>query len=43
MEKKGKVKAVHMEINNICHQWNFTTLSNKYDGLETGFPVGRNM
>ena len=43
MEEKGKVKALHFEINAIRHQWKFTTLSNKYDGLETGFPVGQIM
>ena len=34
LQKKGpieeKLKALHVEINAICHQQNFTTLSNKY-------------
>ena len=43
MEEKEKVKALHVKINEIRHQHNFTTLSNKYGILETGFPGGRSM
>ena len=43
MEEKVKVKALHVEINMIRYQLNFTTLSYKYGGLEVGFPGGRNM
>ena len=30
MEGKEKLKGLHVEINPICHQWKFITLSNKY-------------
>ena len=43
MEEKVKVKALHVEINAIRRQLNFTALSNKYGRLETLFPVGRKM
>ena len=40
MEGKGKLKALHVDINAICPQWNFTILSDKYGRLETSFPGG---
>ena len=43
MEEEVKVKALHVEINVIYYQQNFTTLSNKYSRSEIGFPWGRNM
>ena len=43
MEEKVKVKALHVDIKSICHQQNFTTLSNKYSISETGFLGGRKM
>ena len=43
MEEKVKVKALHVEINAIRRQLNFTALSNKYGRLETGSPGGRKM
>ena len=42
MEGK-KVKSLHVEINMICHQHNFTTLSNKYDKWDTKFPGDQKM
>ena len=43
MEEKEKVKSLHVEINTIHNQWNFTTLSNKYGILDTAPPGGRNI
>ena len=37
MEEKVKLKSLHVEINTIRHQRNFTTLSKKYGKFETGF------
>ena len=43
MEGKVKVKALHVEINALPHQWNFTNLLNKYGRSDKGFPGGRKM
>ena len=40
---EGKEKALNMEINGIYDQQKFTTLSNNYSRLETGFPGGQKM
>ena len=43
IEYKVKVKALHVEINTICHQQKFTTLSNKFVISNTDSPWGIKM